>query len=70
MNEMHDPKENRDRYSLRGRVYESIREDILSGKYEQNTELKETAIGTELGVSRTPVREDRKSTRLNSSHQD
>ena len=57
MNEMHDPKENRDRYSLRGRVYESIREDILSGKYEQNTELKETAIGTELGVSRTPVRE-------------
>ena len=57
MNEMHDPKENRDRYSLRGRVYESIREDILSGKYEQNTELKEKAIGTELGVSRTPVRE-------------
>ena len=57
MNEMRDPKENRDRYSLRGRVYESIREDILNGKYPQNTELKETAIGTELGVSRTPVRE-------------
>ena len=57
MNEMHDPKENRDRYSLRGRVYESIREDILNGRYPQHTELKETAIGTELGVSRTPVRE-------------
>lgn len=46
-----------DKYSLRGRVYESIREDILSGKYEQNTELKEAAIGASLGVSRTPVRE-------------
>ena len=46
-----------ERYSLRGRVYESIREDILGGRYEQNTELKEAAIGAELGVSRTPVRE-------------
>ena len=51
------PRGNRDRYSLRGKVYESIREDILSGKYPQNTELKEAAIGAELGVSRTPVRE-------------
>lgn len=44
-------KESRDKYSLRGKVFESIREDILSGRYEQNTELKETAIGAELGVS-------------------
>ena len=50
-------KENQDKYSLRGRVYGHIREDILSGRYQQNTELKETAIGAELGVSRTPVRE-------------
>ena len=50
-------KESRDKYSLRGKVFESIREDILSGRYEQNTELKEAAIGAELGVSRTPVRE-------------
>ena len=57
MGERQDPKENRDRYSLRGRVYKSIREDILSGRYEQNTELKEAAIGAELGVSSTPVRE-------------
>lgn len=57
MGERKDSKENRDRYSLRGRVYKSIREDILSGRYEQNTELKEAAIGAELGVSRTPVRE-------------
>ncbi len=38
-------------------MYGHIREDILSGRYQQNTELKETAIGAELGVSRTPVRE-------------
>lgn len=50
-------KEAQDKYSLRGRVYGRIREDILSGRYQQNTELKETAIGAELGVSRTPVRE-------------
>lgn len=50
-------KGTRDKYSLRGRVYESIREDILGGRYQQNTELKEAAIGAELGVSRTPVRE-------------
>lgn len=57
MNGKQSPKETRDKYSLRGRVYESIREDILGGRYPQNTELKEAAIGAELGVSRTPVRE-------------
>jgi DNA-binding GntR family transcriptional regulator len=46
-----------DKYSLRGRVFNHIREDILSGRYLQNEELKEQAIGNELGVSRTPVRE-------------
>ncbi|MGN0306499.1 MAG: GntR family transcriptional regulator [Lachnospiraceae bacterium] len=46
-----------DKYSLRGRVFHKIREDILSGKYKDNEELKEVAIGEELGVSRTPVRE-------------
>lgn len=46
-----------DKYSLRGRVFNKIREDILSGKYKENEELKEVAIGDELGVSRTPVRE-------------
>ncbi len=50
-------KESLDNYSLTGRVFNRIREDILSGKYKQNEELKETAIGKELGVSRTPVRE-------------
>lgn len=46
-----------DKYSLRGRVFHRLREDILSGKYEEHEELKEVAIGEELGVSRTPVRE-------------
>jgi DNA-binding GntR family transcriptional regulator len=46
-----------DKYSLRGRVFHKIREDILNGKYEENEELREAAIGEELGVSRTPVRE-------------
>ena len=46
-----------DKYSLRGRVFHRIREEILSGKYKENDELKEMTIGEELGVSRTPVRE-------------
>ncbi len=46
-----------DKYSLRGRVFNKLREDILSGKYEEHEELKEVTIGDELGVSRTPVRE-------------
>lgn len=46
-----------DKYSLRGRVFQKIRNDILSGKYKEHEELKEVAIGEELGVSRTPVRE-------------
>ena len=50
-------KEVTDKYSLRGRVFHRIREDILSGKYSENEELKEATIGSELGVSRTPVRE-------------
>lgn len=47
----------KEEYSLRQRVFHSIREDILSGKYKQHEELKEVNIGQELGVSRTPVRE-------------
>ena len=50
-------KEVTDKYSLRGRVFNKLREDILSGKYQDHEELKEVAIGEELGVSRTPVRE-------------
>jgi DNA-binding GntR family transcriptional regulator len=50
-------KEVSDKYSLRGRVFNRLREDILSGKYAEGDELKEVSIGDDLGVSRTPVRE-------------
>ena len=46
-----------DKYSLRGRVFNKLRADIMSGKYKEYEELREVAIGEELGVSRTPVRE-------------
>lgn len=46
-----------DGYSLRGRVYRILREEILNGKYREHEELKEAAIAEEMGVSRTPVRE-------------
>ncbi len=46
-----------DRYSLRGRVFQAIREKILSGEYKHGLELRETALASEMGVSRTPVRE-------------
>lgn len=46
-----------DKFSLRGRVFHRLRDDILNGKYKENDELREVAIGEELGVSRTPVRE-------------
>lgn len=44
-------------YSLRSQVFQTIREDILNGKYKENEELREATLGKELGVSRTPVRE-------------
>ena len=43
--------------SLRGKVFQKLREDILSGVYQDGDELREAAIGEEMGVSRTPVRE-------------
>lgn len=57
MDEIGINKEMTDKYSLRGRVFHHIREDILSGKYGKDEELRENTIATELGVSRTPVRE-------------
>lgn len=46
-----------DKYSLRGRVFQKLRDDILDGNYNEHEELREITIGEELGVSRTPVRE-------------
>lgn len=44
-------------YSLRGRVFQKIRDGILKGEYHENEELRESTLGKQLGVSRTPVRE-------------
>ena len=44
-------------YSLQAKVYHSLREGILSGKYREGEELREMAVSEQLGVSRTPVRE-------------
>ena len=56
-NEYDFNREVSDKYSLRGRVFHKIRNDILNGRYKEHEELKEIRIGKELGVSRTPVRE-------------
>ena len=52
-----DIKETGDKYSLRGKVYDRIREDILNGVYREHEELKEAPLGKMMEVSRTPVRE-------------
>lgn len=46
-----------DQYSLRARVYNALREDILNGRYKVGENLIELRIAEELNVSRTPVRE-------------
>lgn len=57
MEELDVEKETTDQYTLRGRVFNQIREAILFGQYKSGEELRESAIAHELGVSRTPVRE-------------
>lgn len=46
-----------DKYSLRGRVYSKVRENILNGTYNSGENLIEMRLASELNVSRTPVRE-------------
>ncbi|KMT22695.1 GntR family transcriptional regulator [Clostridium cylindrosporum] len=48
---------NDDKYSLRGRVYNRVRESILDGTYKSGENLIEMRLAQELNVSRTPVRE-------------
>lgn len=43
--------------SLGSQIFSKIREDILTGVYQQGAELKEASLGAKLGVSRTSVRE-------------
>lgn len=48
------------------KAYQTIRSNILSGKYPSRAHLKEEELAEEIGVSRTPVREALR--RLNSEH--
>lgn len=43
--------------SLADQVFEKLENDILSGKYRRGELLTESKLSTELGVSRTPIRE-------------
>ena len=43
--------------SLADQVFDHLERDILSGKYQRGEILTELKLSTELGVSRTPVRE-------------
>jgi DNA-binding GntR family transcriptional regulator len=47
----------RDKGSLRERVYSCLRIAILSGKFQPQARLVEESVARKLGVSRTPVRE-------------
>lgn len=55
--EAYDKVHEADNYSLRSKVFRRLRADILSGRFREHEELREVAIGEEMGVSRTPVRE-------------
>jgi DNA-binding GntR family transcriptional regulator len=44
-------------YSLHGKIFEQLENDILSGKYNQGDCLNELKLSEEMGVSRTPIRE-------------
>ena len=45
-----DAKESGDKYSLRGKVYDRIREDILNGVYKEHEELKEATLNADFIV--------------------
>ena len=44
-------------FLLGQKIFQKIRQDIISGKYGRDEELKELLIASEMGASRTPVRE-------------
>lgn len=50
-------KNEAEKYSLRGRVFSILRQQILDGKYLPGDSIIETKLAEELGVSRTPIRE-------------
>ena len=50
-------KDGSEKYSLRGKIFNILRQQILDGKYIPGDSLIETKLAEELGVSRTPIRE-------------
>lgn len=42
---------------LRDQVYARLRDAIITGRYESGYRLRDTEVASELGISRTPVRE-------------
>jgi len=46
-----------EKYSLRGKIFNILRQQILENKYLPGDSLVETRLAEELGVSRTPIRE-------------
>lgn len=44
-------------HSLTAKVFNQLQNDILNGKYQAGDSLIETKLSSELGVSRTPIRE-------------
>lgn len=44
-------------FSLRGRIFHQLQNDILNGRYQPGESLVEKKLSDELGVSRTPIRE-------------
>src|SRR5438105_15696245 len=46
-----------DRVSLRERVYSLIQQAIVSGELQPGQRVRDVALATKLGASRTPVRE-------------
>lgn len=57
----YEKEESSDRYSLRGKVFHQLREDILSGHYKEHEELREMAISE--GDGRFPPRPSREALR-------
>ena len=43
-------------YSLEEKVYKILEEEILTGKLERGTQLREITLASRLGASRTPIR--------------
>jgi DNA-binding GntR family transcriptional regulator len=50
-------KDGTEKYSLRGKIFNILRQQILDNKYMPGDSLVETKLAEELGVSRTPIRE-------------